>query len=317
MSYIELVGGLIYLLMGGDLLVRGAVGLARRLRISPMIVGLTVVALGTSLPELVVSVQAAFAAVPEIAIGNVVGSNVANVLLVVGTPAVLYPIACGASSLRRDAAIMLGISVLFVALCLAGPVTRLSGLVLFSALVLFLAYNAREALRAQERAEGKPLIEWALGLPTSLWLIVLFILVGGIWLPLGARLTVDAAVAVAADLGISNAAVGLTVVAVGTSLPEVTTTLVAAARAHADIALGNVIGSNVLNIALIMGTVGLVSPQPIPIPPAFPFFELPVMLAAALVLAGLAWRGRSIGRGTGVLLLAAYAAYAIAVFRIS
>ncbi len=313
MIYIQFVGGLIYLVMGGDLLVRGAVAFARRARVSQMVVALTVVAFGTSLPELIVSLLAALGGFPGIAIGNVVGSNIANAFLVIGAPAIVYPLVCNQPSLKRDSTFMLGVSVLFMLLCLAGDLTRVTGVILLAGLAAVTGFTARETARTQKSTKSAPL-EWVLGLPTTAGMIALFIVVGAIGLPVGARMMVEAAVEVAGQLGVSETVVGLTIIAVGTSLPELATTLIAATRRQTEVALGTAIGSNVFNILAIMGVAALASPVPIPVPPGFLTLDLPVMLFSALVLTYLAWRRPAIGRGEGVVLLVGYAFYVAALF---
>jgi cation:H+ antiporter len=311
-AYVQLLGGLIYLLMGGDLLVRGAVALARRARVPPVVVALSVVAFGTSLPELVVSVRAVLTGYSEIAIGNVVGSNIANALLVVGAPAIIQPLACTERTARRNSTIMVGISLLFVFLCLQGGLGNTAGIVLLAVLAVLVLYTARTTV-AQREADQAPELEWVLGLPTKTRMIALFIVAGAIGLPLGARMLVDAAVEVAAQLEISNAVVGLTIVALGTSLPEIATSVVAAYQRHAGVAMGTAIGSNVFNILGIMGVAALLSPAPITVPPSFLSLDLPVMVFTALLLAFFVWR-RRLGRLGGVFLVLGYGAYVIALF---
>lgn len=311
MAYLQLFGGLIYLLMGGDLLVRGSVALARRVRVPPLIVGLTVVSFGTSLPELVVSLQAALAGYPAMAIGNVVGSNIANVLLVAGAPAIAYPLLCNRGYERRNASIMLGASILFVALSLAGELDRVAGLVLLLAMAVIAAYTVWTAYRARQEIEEVPAMDWVLGFPSRMWMIGLFIAVGGVGLPVGARLMVEAAVEVGAQLGVSDAFIGLTVVAVGTSLPELATAFVAVVKREAEVAVGTLTGSCVFNILGIIGLAALVSPSPIPVPSGFRSLDLPVMLGAAFALTFLVWYRRSIGRVAGITMVAGYVAYLV------
>jgi cation:H+ antiporter len=300
--------------MGGDLLVRGAVALARRAHVPPVVIALSIVALGTSLPELVVTVQAVLNGYPGIAIGNVVGSNIANVSLVVAVPAIFYPLTTTDRDTRRDAAIMLIVSLLFLVACLIGDLTRIEGLVLLAGLVAWLSHTARETARTYRERDREAPLEFVLGLPTKGWLIALFVVAGAIGLPLGARMLVEAAVEIAARLGVSDTVVGLTIVAVGTSLPELATSAVAAVQRQTEMVLGTAIGSNVFNILAIMGAAAMVSPAPIPVPHAFRTLDLPVMLLAAVLLAALVWRGRPVGRAAGVVLLAGYGLYLAAVF---
>ncbi|MEN8182029.1 MAG: calcium/sodium antiporter [Myxococcota bacterium] len=313
MMYLELFGGLTYLLLGGDLLVRGAVALARRAGISPLVVGLTVVAFGTSAPELCISLGAVFSGHPDISIGNVVGSNIANVLLVLGVPALIYPTVCDQESLGRNTALVVAASLLFVSFCFLGPLGRIQGAVMFTMLVLVLWRAARTA-RESDEGEHDAEFEGLLGLPESRALISLFVVLGIVLLPLGADLMLDGAVQLATRFGVPSAVIGLSVVALGTSLPELATTVVAAFQRHSDLALGNVIGSNLFNLLAIMGLAAMLSPAPIAVPPGFLRFDLLVMLAATGVLFFFAWRGRSIGRAFGLVLLTAYALYLGALF---
>jgi cation:H+ antiporter len=306
LAYLELFGGLVYLLMGGDLLVRGAVALARRANISPMLVGVTIVALGTSAPELFVALEATLTGHPGIALGNVVGSNIANVLLVAGSLAIIFPILSEDGDTRADTIAMLAASLLLVVLCFGAGISQLEGVLLLVGLVLFLGYKARHVGRIEKR-EGR--LDFVPGLPGKGWMIALFIVVGSVWLPLGAHLLIRAASTIARDLGVSEAVVGLTVVAVGTSLPELATVFVATARRHTDVALGNVIGSNVLNILAILGAAVVIPWKALPVPEQFLRLDLPVMVVSALLITVFTLRRRPIGRMMGILMLVAYVAY--------
>jgi len=315
MTYLMVAGGLILLLVGGDVLVRGAVSLAQCVGLPPLLIGLTVVAFGTSSPELVVSVNAALAGVPEIAIGNVVGSNIANILLVLGLPATIFPIAFGPGSLRRDTVVMLLASIGFVLLALSGEILRWQGLAMLALLIGFLVWCYRSARRRGYEDEGAVIggsLDEISGRPRGIWFAVAFIALGLVGLVLGAHLLVEGAVAIAAAAGVSKAVIGLTVVALGTSLPELATSLVAAVRRQGDVAIGNVVGSNLFNILGIMGITAIVTP--VPVPAEFIGFDFWVMLAATFLLLGFAARGRAIGRVTGGLLSAAYCAYVFALF---
>lgn len=283
--------------------------LARRAHVPAAVVAGSVVALGTSLPELVVSVRAALTGHPGIALGNVVGSNIANVLLVAGAAAAICPYARTAPPLRRDTILMLVVSLLFVVLSLTAGLSRPSGALLLLGLVVIWGLPLRDAARAQRSAAPRTRLEWVLGLPSRTWLIVLFIGGGVIGLPIGAELVVDAAVDIAEQLGVSDTVIGLTILAISTSLPELATTMMAACQKRAGVALGTIVGSNVLNILLIMGAASLVSPVPIPIPYTFRVLDFPLMLAAALLVAVYVWRKRPIGRIAGFLMLAVYVTY--------
>lgn len=306
------MGGFIYLLMGADLLVRGAVALARKARVPPFVVALTVVALGTSLPELVVAVQAALDGYPGIVLGNVVGSNIANVLFVGGAAAVLYPVAPGEGSVRRDSVIMILATLLFVALGVRGGVGRADGVVLLVGLVVALGLTARDAL--EERKMLVAPVEWVLGLPARSGLIAVFLAAGLVGLPVGARLVVDSAVVIARELGLTETMVGLTIIAFSTSLPELATAVVAAWRRDTEMVVGTIVGSNTLNLLAIMGVAALIDPAGIPLPGGVVAYDLPVMVGAALVLTAYIWLRRPLGRVTGVVLAVAYVAYIGALF---
>jgi cation:H+ antiporter len=307
--FIHLTGGLVYLLAGGDLLVRGAVALARRFHVSPMVIALTVVAFGTSLPELVVVLQAALTGYPGLVLGNVVGSNTANVLLVMGAGAVIYPLVYGERSVRRDCVFMILATLALIGLSATRALTRLDGLILLAALIAVNALTAREAAKAYRESVLKPPLEWVLGLPSQLRTTVLFIVLGAIFLPLGANLVVNASVNIAEHLGVSETIVGLTVLAIGTSLPELATTITAAMRKHTEVAIGTVVGSNIFNILAIMGLGAVLSPLPIEVPGGMLALDFPVMLGSALLLSLFVWFRRPVGRTAGILFLLAYVAY--------
>lgn len=309
MTYLELAAGVVYLLMGGDLLVRGAVALARRFNVSQTVVAITVVAMGTSLPELVVAVEAAFAGYPGLVLGNVVGSNIANVLLVGGTAAIVYPLVTHDKSLPRDAVIMVAGSLLFAVACLTGTVGRGWGVVLLLAVVAASIPTVRDAARHQRGVGGEIPLDWVLGLPTARRFIALFIVLGLIGLPLGAAMVVESAVTIARDLGISDALVGLTIVAVSTSLPELATAVVAAWQKRSDLIIGTILGSNLFNVLGIMGVAAIVSPTGMEVPPTFVALDIPVMIVAALALSAFAWLRRPVGRLPGVLFTVAYGVY--------
>lgn len=311
---LQLAGGFIYLLMGADLLVRGAVGLARRANVPPIVVALTLVALGTSLPELVVSVQAAFQGYPGIVLGNVVGSNIANVLLVAGVSAIVYPLAFPGGSVRRDALVMVFASVLFYGLCLAEVLNRPVGAVFLLALVAYMVPTVKDAARSAQDAGPRAPLEMVLGLPTRRPVIILFLISGVIGLPVGSRLVVDSAVVIAGNLGISDAVVGVTIIAFSTSLPELATTIVAALRRETEVALGTLVGSNIFNILGIIGISALVAPEGIPVPAGFAFLDLPFMLASALAVSAFIWLRRPVGRTAGIVLATAYLVYVAALF---
>jgi cation:H+ antiporter len=297
LDWIFLGGGLIALFIGGEALVRGAVGIARTLAMSPLLIGLTVVGFGTSTPELLVSVDAALRGSPDISIGNIVGSNIGNILLILGLTAVIWPVAIKGPTLARDTGIMLAAALLLVPLFWLGQIGRPAGAVLVAGLAGFLlwAYLQPGENAAEDDTPTLPV-----------WQSVLWVAFGLAGLMLGARFLVDGAVNIARGYGVSEAFIGLTIVAIGTSLPELATSLIAAFRRQSDIAIGNIVGSNIFNILGILGATALISP--IPVAARFLTFDLPVMLAATLAVVVLLRVGR-IGRGIGAALLISYAAY--------
>jgi cation:H+ antiporter len=301
--------GLVILLFAGDLLVRGAVNMSLRLGVPALIVSLTVVAFGTSAPELLVSVQAILDGAPGIAVGNVVGSNIANVLLVLGIPAIISALHAVGEDSHASYFKMVAATVLFIVLAWLGPMGVPHALVMLAAMAVVLTIQIRAA-RAHRDANAGDVVERA-NPSLRWWRILSYIGVGLVGLPIGASLLIDGAVVIAERLGVSDTVIGLTLVAVGTSLPELATTVVAAVRRQADIAIGNVVGSNIFNLLGIIGITALIAP--VPIDPALLRFDLWVMLAAALVLAPFVLLGWTITRGWGWALVALYGAYLWAV----
>ncbi len=298
MDYILLILGLAGLFAGGEALVRGAVGIAQRLAMSPLLIGLTVVGFGTSTPELLVSVDAALRGVPDIAIGNVVGSNIGNILLIVGLSALVWPIRVAGGTLRRDLAVMLAAALVLVPLFWTGTLGRAAGLLLVLALMAYLTWAWLAPGEAEAEAEAKS---------RPLWQSLIWVGIGLAALMLGARWLVDGAVSIARTHGLSEAFIGLTIVAVGTSLPELATSMMAALRRQSAIAIGNIVGSNIFNVLGILGVTALIAP--IPVAGRFLNFDLPVMIGASLALAGLLLLRPGIGRVMGCALLLAYSGY--------
>lgn len=299
-----LLGGLFLLLGGAYGLVRGAAALALRFGLSPLLVGLTVVAFGTSAPELVVSVSAALRGAGGIAVGNVIGSNIANVGLILAMAALIRPLTTNPALIRRDGPIMVGASALVALLLLNDWLGLLEGAVLALGLIAYVVWSVRTALQERGRGDAEPL-----PLPSRhAALDAGFTIAGLAVLVVGANLMVGSAVFIAETLGVSNAVIGLTVVAVGTSLPELATALVAAARGEGDLAVGNVIGSNTFNLLGILGAAAVVRPLHAPglSPP-----DLVVMLAMSILgLVFLATKGR-LSRGEGLVLLTVYGGYMV------
>lgn len=308
-----LILGLVLLVGAGDALVRGAVALSLKLGIPALIVSLTVVAFGTSAPELLISIKAAIDDAPGIALGNVVGSNIANVWLVLGVPALLAPIAGSRPEARRMLWLMLFATALFTGLILSGVVRWWGGLVLLGLTAVLLWDSVRQSRRARAhnraaQAEYAELGELEDADPHMRgWKVGLLIGVGLIGLPIGAQFLIDAARALALDFGVSEAAIGLTVVALGTSLPELATTVMAALRREADVAIGNVVGSNLFNITAVIGAAAMFSP--LVVPPEIISRDIWLMILASLMLAPFVWFGRRIGRRAGTLFCAFYGGY--------
>lgn len=302
--------GLGMLMAGGELTLRGAIGLARLLGVSPAMIGLTVVGFGTSAPELVVSLQAAIDGSPDIAIGNVVGSNIANILLVLGVGALIAPLICDPGSVRRDGVAMMAALVLLAGLGLLGVIEAWQGALMLAVLVAYVTWSYRIDRRNGAAAAADlhaREVEETAGVPTATWLVLLYVVVGLVALVGGAKLLVDGAIGVARAVGISEPVIGLSLVAVGTSLPELAATAVAAWRRHTDVAVGNVLGSNLFNVLLILGTASMVAP--LPFAEEFVRIDLWVMLGAGAVLMPIMVTRWNISRAEGVLLLALYTAY--------
>ena len=310
MAWFFVVLGLVTLLLAGDFLVRAAVNLALRLGISALVVSLTVVAFGTSAPELLIVLSAMADDAPGLAMGNIVGSNTANILLVLGLPALVAGLYTTGFDTKKAFISMILATVLFITLAFVGPFSWWHGglmLAVLAAILLDQAWTARRVSRVAVATEDLN------GVDTSMpgWKITLYLLFGLVGLPLGAKVLVVNAEIIAREFGVPETAIGLTLIAVGTSLPELATTTVAAIRRQADVALGNVIGSNMFNLLAIIGIAALVGP--IPVADEFLRFDLWVMLAASFLLIPFVFFGRNITRIWGVALTLLYMAYLLAV----
>lgn len=312
MDLVNAILGLVILLFAGDALVRGAVNVSLRLGVPALIVSLTIVAFGTSAPELLIAVSAIHDGVPGLALGNVVGSNTANILLVLGVPALISGLDTRKCNTRRNYLYMLAATIMFMGLAFSGEIAWPQGMVLLAGLFLMLYSAFREASghrRNHKAARAAAALEDVEGAdPESpWWKIILFLILGLIGLPLGANLLVEASTNIARDFGISETVIGLTLVAVGTSLPELATTVMAAIRRQAEVAMGNVIGSNMFNLLAIIGISSFVGP--IPIEPGILYFDIWVMLAASLLLAPFVLLKWNMGRIWGIVLCVLYAGY--------
>lgn len=309
-DYIYLIAGLAILVVGGDILVKGAVGLAEKLQIPALIIGLTVVAFGTSAPELFISLKAALDGASGLAIGNVVGSNITNILLVMGIPALLAPTVCDEDGISRNLNMMIGFTLIFMVMLYHDELSRFDGFALLMLLGLYLYSQVRIA--RQKKAQGiegeeADYHDEVSSVPTSNLMIGALLAIGIILLPLGAELTVTGARSIAQDWGISDAVIGLTVVALGTSLPELATAVVATLRGNTSLAVGNVVGSNIFNIGSIMGITALV--QPMEVDASILRVDIWIMLACALLIAALAHWKVKLGKLVGFVLTGLYAIY--------
>ncbi len=307
------IGGLVLLVAGGEALVRGASTLAQRVGISPLVVGLVVVSAATSAPELAVTVGAVLRGEPDLALGNVVGSNIVNILLILGISALVLPLLIKRQIVRFDLPVMVGMSVLLVVVSLDGQIGLLDGVLLLAGLVLHavmsILIGRREVAAGVEGAGTAPIP--LPGKPVPLWLALVLLVAGIGLLVLGAQLLVDGAVSIATGLGVSSLVVGLTVVAIGTSLPELATSIIAVRRGERDMAVGNIVGSNIFNIGMVLGLPAIIFGQGIPVPSAAIALDLPLMLAAAVALLPIAFTGFVIARWEGALFVGLYVAYTV------
>lgn len=299
--------GLVLLFLGGEGLIKGAVSLARNFGLSKLLVSAVVVGFGTSMPEMTVSVGAALKGASDIAVGNVVGSNIANILLIVGVAAILCPILIPVAAVKRDTFVMLGASLALCGLAITGMIGFLAGFLMFAALIGYIVWSykqdkkngAETAAHIEEDLEGEQQLKPAKA--------GVFALAGLGLLVAGAYILVEGAVAIARDFGLSEAVIGLTIVAVGTSLPELATAFVAAYRKHSDVIIGNIVGSNIFNILAILGITAMISP--VPVGDQIASTDVWIMLGVAVFLSIYLLRGLTIGRISGSVMLLAYCGY--------
>ncbi|MDI1246974.1 MAG: calcium/sodium antiporter [Rhodoferax sp.] len=307
--WLTIAFGLAMLLLGGELLVRGAVASAKSLGVSPLLIGLTLVGFGTSTPELVTSVLAALNGSPGIAVGNVVGSNIANILFILGLSAVIYPMAVNPKGFKRDAIMLTLAALACLGVVWYGSMGMLVGVVFIAVLLVYIAFvyeqekraPAEVALVAEQRAED------ARQGPGNMALSLTMAVAGIAITILGARFLVDGSITLAKGLGVSDTIIGLTIVAVGTSMPELVTSVMAALRKHSDVAYGNIVGSNIFNVLFILGSTAII--QPIDIPRQIATFDIWVMLAATGLLVYFAGTGAKLLRWEGWVFMTCYAAY--------
>lgn len=301
--------GFVLLVGGGEFVVRGAVALAQRFGVSPLVIGLTIVGFGTSLPELLVSLNAALSGSPGLAVGNVVGSNMANMMLVLGASAVICPIAVNPAAVRRDGLFVVMVTVVFVVVGMGGRVAAWQGAAMVAMLLGYVGYSLWRDIKRDDAAAGlhREEAEVLAGFPSALWSMLLAVIGGFVAIGYGAELLVSGATTLARAAGVSEEVIGLTLVAIGTSLPELATSIVAAYRGHSDVCLGNVLGSNIFNLFGIIGVTAMAAP--VPFADKFVGFDLWALLAVTLLLIPLMLTGRRISRPEASILLALYAGY--------
>ena len=313
MEIIAFLLGLGLLVVGAELLVKGGSAIAVALGISPLVVGLTVVAFGTSAPEMAVAVGSGLQGQADLAIGNVVGSNIFNVLLILGACALLAPLVVDSQLIRFDVPIMVVASVVVLVMALDGNISRVDGLLLFGSLLAYTVFVVRKSRKESKAIQDEFAEEFgaeAIG-GRSMWVNVGFTLAGVAMLVVGSRLLLDAAVRFAEALGVSELVIGLTLVAAGTSLPEVATSVMATIRGERDIAIGNVVGSNIFNLLGALGLVGIVSSVSVPVADASIAFDLPVMVAVAVACLPIFFSGYTIARWEGGVFVGYYVAFTV------
>ncbi len=299
-SVLLLAGGLICLYVGAEGLIRGAVGLAHRFGIGTLAIGLTVVAFGTSAPELTVSSVAAFTGSSDIAVGNVVGSNIFNITLILGLGSLIYPIGITETLIRQDIPVMIAVSVLSLLFLLDGRLSRVEGALLLLGIIVYTIWTLRQARGGHTDSLKSPA-------PTgNLFAAIAFAAAGLLILIIGSKMVVSGSIRIARSLGLSEALIGLTLISAGTSIPELATSVVAALKRQPDIAVGNIVGSNIFNLLAILGTSSLISPCT---PEGLSVIDFGVMLGAALLAFPLMWTGFTLNRIEGGILLTVYAAY--------
>lgn len=308
MTWLMLAAGLVLLIVGADLLIKGAARLASAFGIPSLVIGLTVVAFGTSAPELAVSVKAAFSGEAELAVANVVGSNIVNVLLILGASAVILPLIISKQLIRQDVPIMVLLSIALFLMVQDGQLSKIESGIFVVGLVCYTFF-----LFWQGKKQGVEVVDdevaEMLQKPHPAWQSALFVLAGLALLVIGSGWLVDSAVQLAKSWGVSEAVIGLTIVAIGTSMPEMVTSIVAAIKGEGDIAVGNIVGSNIFNILCVLGVSGLVSPIPLQVGEQLSQLDIPVMLAVAMLCIPFFFAGAILNRIEGALFLACYVAY--------
>ncbi len=294
-----LVIGFVMLIKGADIFVEGAAGIAAKFGIPQLVIGLTIVAMGTSAPEAAVSIAAAFKGTADITIGNVVGSNIMNILVILGVTALIVAVAVQQSTVRYEIPFVILVTIVLLVMgALDGKIGRLDGVILWALFIVYLIYLFLMAKHGREEEEAQ--------MDAPVWKLILFVIIGAALIVIGADVSVDAASEIARVIGLSERFIGLTIVALGTSLPELCTSVVAARKGNADLAIGNIVGSNIFNILFVVGTTSLIIP--VPFNPAF-VVDTAVAIGAAVLLWICVLRKKKLTRPGGVLMLAAYAGY--------
>jgi cation:H+ antiporter len=304
--------GLVILIVGAELLVKGAARLAAAAGISPLVIGLTVVAFGTSAPEMIVSVSTALRGQADLAIGNVVGSNIFNVLFILGISAIITPLLVSKQLIRLDVPIMIGVSILTLLFSLDGTISLLEGVLLFAGIIAYTAFLIAQARREKAQSPAPDEFDKEYGVTTkkrSPLIDIGFVVAGLFLLVVGSNWLVNGAIAIARWAGVDELVIGLTIVAAGTSLPEVATSILAAIRKERDIAVGNVVGSNIFNILAVLGLSSIVAPNGLTVAPAILDFDMFVMIAVAVACLPIFFTGNEIARWEGVVFLGYYVAY--------
>lgn len=301
--------GFVLLVFGGDLLVRGASGMAVAARVSPVVIGLTVVAMGTSAPEVAVSVQSTWIGKADLAIGNVVGSNIFNILFILGLSALIVPLIVSSQLVRRDVPLMIGASVLTYVLALDGSLGRLDGVFLFSLLLAYVIWTVRESRRQTEAELAVQFAEEIETRPRPVLQLIGLIVLGLVLLGLGANWLVEGAVIIARLAGMSELLIGLTIVAIGTSLPEVAASLAASLKGERDIAVGNVVGSNIFNLLGVLGVTAIIAPAGVAVSAQALQLDIPVMIVVAVAALPIFFTGHLIARWEGALFFFYYLVY--------
>ena len=314
MVIVFLIAGLVLLVIGAEILVRGASKLASSLGISPLVIGLTIVAFGTSAPEMAVSIGASWSGQADLALGNVVGSNIFNILMILGLSAVVAPLVVSQQLVRLDVPLMIAASIAVLLMGLDNKISRIDGLFLFGTVLAYTFFLIRQSRRESSAAVHEQYdAEFSTASNTAMGYVrdAVFILGGLALLVLGARWLVDSAVQIAQYLGMSELVIGLTIVAAGTSMPELATSVIASLRGERDIAVGNVVGSNLFNLLAVLGLSSIVSPDGVQVADAALVFDIPVMIGVALICLPIFFTGYLISRFSGALFLFYYVAYTL------